>query len=240
MFRHQFRLFSVALFLVGSGTVVRADALNCDRLTTDALTMICGNRALSDLASLAGDIGDTVGLDLRYNDVTGTDDMYQRFGRLLRALMVSDMDQLEIRQQGWVVEYDQASRILFIKPSDSQLQDMMIVFGTDNSVSYVAMEHYDDAGRYQYQLNGTVLEIYSRFSPGSFFDKYRYQDGCWRLIGEDNLWRDEDPDERSINHLTGQAEFRYRDGTRVSRTFDPKVICLGDHFSSFEIEYHQD
>ncbi len=234
------KAFAIALLFSGAGTSVGAGILNCSGTATATEIAICNDDALSDLANMAADIGNAVGLEIGYSNLATPDDLYPRFDRLLRTLTVSDMDKLTTRRQEWQFDFDGANKILFINTADSPLQNMMVVFEADGSAGHVAAEHPYDAGRYSYRAVGNILEVTSSFAPALFIEKYRYQNGCWRLIGEDASWRDEDPDQRSINYLTGQAIFEYKDGSSITRSFDTRVICLGEDSYSYEIEFHDD
>ena len=184
---------------------------------------------------MAEELGNAVGLEIRYSDIEGADDFYQRFNRLVGTLTVADMDKLIAGTNLWTFDFDEANEILFLSLEASPLQDMMIVFGPDGKVAYVASEDAEDAGRYHYRSVGDTLEITSSFAPGGFTNKFRYQDGCWRLIGQDGAWRDEGPHLGSINHLTGRAILEYRDGSSTTRVFDPSVSCLGERSFLFDI-----
>lgn len=238
MILRQCRPYAFAFLFTGMGAMSSADTLDCTLPATDIEAAICSDQELSDIVGMANDIGNAVGLDIKYSDLEAPDQLYQRFERLLGVLTIGDMDKLTTEQQGVAFKFDAPKKILFIDAGDSLLQDAIVVFDASNKVAYMAMEAADDAGRYDYRAVGNVLEIDSSFAPASFTQKFRNQDGCWRLIGEDGRWRDEDPIQRSINFLTGRAIFDYRDGSRVKRSFDPQVSCLGEDFSAYDLKYH--
>ena len=198
---------------------------------------IYNDAALSDIASLAEEIGRAVGLDIRYESLGNADGLSAQLYRLFNTLTVADVDRL-VPQQGRSYLFDEANRILFVHTEDSDLQDMMVVFDESGDASYIGMEPYDDAGRYSYRAVGNVLGVDSNFRPASFTQKFRYQDGCWRLIGSDGWWRDEAPMEQSLNMLTGHEISTFRDETVRKRTFDPQVQCLGDTFYFYDLQYH--
>ena len=230
MLLHKNRPYALAFLLSCLGANVNADLLACSEPATESEAAICKDRTLADLALLAGELGNAIGLDIRYSDIDPPNEIYQRFDRLVRTLKVADMDKLTAGRNLWTFDFNDANKILFISLDGSSAQDIMVVFGPEGEVAYVAMEPADEAGRYDYRLVGNILELSSNFAPAGFVEKFRYQDGCWRLIGEDGSWRDEDPYERSINYLTGRAIFHYKDGSSATRTFDPFVSCLGDNF----------
>ena len=227
---------TLTLALAGLGTAASA-ALDCTSPATQVEAAICNDAVLSEIASLAEEIGSAVGLDIRYDDLEQADGLSEQLHRLLKTLTVADVDRLT-PHQGRSYLFDEANRILFSRAEDSALQEMMVVFDKDGAASYTAMEPFDDAGRYFYGTSGNILEIDSSFRPASFTRKFRYKDGCWRLIGEDHWWRDEEPDESSTNFLTGRQISTYRDGSTRTQTFDPQVICLGDEFYFYDIVYH--
>lgn len=232
----QHRSYALALALSAMGSTASA-GIDCNTPVTAVEATICNDAALSEIASLADEIGSAVGLEIRYDDLEQAGDLHQRFDRLLKTLTIADVERLTPKQ-GRSYLFDVNNSILFLHTEASPLQDMMVVFDQDGTASYIAMEPYDDAGRYYYRAKGNILEIDSSFSPASFTQKFRHQDGCWRLIGQDGAWRDEDPSEQSVNFLTGQEISTFRDGSERVRSFDPFVICLGDGFYSYDIEYH--
>lgn len=234
------RPFALALSLFCAATNVSADRLACAAPATEAEGAICKEPWLPDLALLAVELGDAIGLDIRYSDIDPPNEFFGRLDRLLRTLTVADMEKLVAGRNLWTFDFDVANKILFMRLDGSDLQDMMIVFGPEGNVAYIASEDARDAGRYNYRTVGNVLEVSSHFAPALSIEKFRYQDGCWRLIGEDGQWRDEDPNDSSINYLTGSAFFNYKDGSSITRTFDPFVSCLGEILYPQEITYHGD
>lgn len=229
------RPYFFAMLFASLALNASAGSLACNEPANEAEAAICSDNILSDFALLAGELGNAVGLEIKYSDIEGTDDFYQRFNRLVETLTIADMDKLMAETNSWEFDFDEANAILFMGLEASPLQDIMIVFGTDGKVAYVASEYAEDAGRYHYRSVGNILEITSSFLPASFTNKFRYQDGCWRLIGQNGSWRDEDPHQGSINHLTGQVVFEYRDGSSTTRAFEPSVSCLGERFFLFDI-----
>ncbi len=238
IYENKLCLVAFLVFCLGGNT--NAGELACSDPANESEEAICKDPMLADLALLAAELGDAIGLDIRYSDIDPPSDIYPRFDRLVRTLRVADMDKLVAGRNLWTFDFDDANEILFMSLEASPLQDMMIVFETDGKVAYVASEDAEDAGRYHYRSVGNILEITSSFLPARFTNKFRHQDGCWRLIGEDGSWRDEDPYASSINYLTGRAIFQYKDGSSTTRTFDPFVSCLGDNFYAYEITYHDD
>lgn len=234
------------------GNPVKADGLNCLNPTTETEVAICNDPTLADMAVLAQVLGNIVGLDVRYAHSSIQEDLGLSNGlrRLLSTLTLAEAASLVDASQhlAWDVVFDEQNKILFINSDKANLQDGLVVFAPSavgsSTPIYVEMELVLDAFRYRYRADGNILEARHSSKPASFTKKYRYQDGCWRLIGEEMTWvdymieYDNDMAAYSINHLTGQAIFDYKVETGVLRTFDPHIRCLDERLTYHEIDYH--
>lgn len=241
----------IALPVAWAGTS-HADTLDCNNTTTEVEAAICYNTELLDLVAFADVLGSVVGLDIRYPDTDVNDDlgMSNSMRRLLSTLTLSEAEHLVNVSQplAWDFVFDAQNNILFIKAKHEYLQDGLVVFDPSAVESarplYTEMEYVFDAVRHRYRASGNILEIMSMARPAESTTKYRYQDGCWRLIGEDRTWAgymiefNDDLAAMSINHLTGQAIFDFKEDKGVLRSFDPEVRCLSDRFTYHDINYH--
>lgn len=239
-------------FLPGWAGTSHADSLDCNNTTTEVEAAICYNTELLDLVAFADLLGGVVGLDIRYPDTAVNDDLgiSNSMRRLLSTLTLSEVEHLVNVSQplAWDFVFDAQNNILFIKAKHDHLQDGMVVFDPSAAGSstplFTEMEYVFDAVRYRYHADGNILEVTSSARPSSSTEKFRYQDGCWRLIGEDRAWAgymiefNDDIAAFSINHLTGQAIFDYKNEQGVQRTFDPQVRCLHQRPVYHQINYH--
>lgn len=95
-----------------------------------------------------------------------------------------------------------------------------------------------------YSFQNSILSVHHYSSPATNIKKYRWQNDCWRLIGEDRQFnfRGYNPNNErigiSINHLTGRAIYTFEEGVPINRTFDPEVWCFGDGNYSSDINFH--
>lgn len=247
------RIFILPFLLsLGWGDASNADGFDCDNTTAGIEMAICNSTELSALAALADVLGTVVGLDVRYPETSVLEDVGMSNGvrRLLSTLTFYEIDPLINASQHltWDFVFDDQNKILFINAKNDYLQDGLVVFdpsaiGSSTPI-YTEMEYVFDAARERYRSVGNILEITSRARPSEFTEKYRYQDGCWRLIGEDTTWADymvefnDDLAAFSVNHLTGRAIFDFKKEKGVLRTFDPHVRCLHERPTYHEIEYH--
>lgn len=240
------------LLLLGWAGAVKADGLDCSGVTTGIEAEICKEAELSELAVLADVLGTVVGLEIRYAELGFDEDFGLSNGvrRLLSTLTFSEIEALMNSSRGlaWNFVFDDEHNILFINANQDQLQDGLVVFAPSangtSTPTYVEMEYVFDPVRTGYHLLGNILEVTSRTRHSRSIEKFRYQNGCWRLIGEDRDWADllvefdDDLARVSINHLTGQAIFDFKENKGVERTFTPQVGCLHERLSFYEIEYH--
>ncbi len=253
MMPDHLRRLGLTLLLSGvfAGTS-QADSVDCNYPEGDIERGICDDPNLATLAHLADVIGAVVGLDVRYAERGIWEDygLNRAINRLLSTLALDDVAALTEPSVSadWNFIFDDQNKILFIEAKSYPLQNGVVVFNPNADgtppVLFAEMYSYDDVGRYSYRTVGNILEVTSRAQPAVSVDKYRYQDGCWRLIGSDTVWAgyiiefDDDIAELSINYLTGRAIFDYKVDKGVVRTFDPEVLCLGPFASSNAIQYH--
>lgn len=249
--RRKLRAF-VLLMPFAWASAAHADAVDCNNTSGEIEAAICNNQEFSQLAALADALGTIVGLEVKYleTSVNGDFGIGRGVGRLLSALTFSEAHNLAGLSQGlpWDFVFDVPNKILVIRAETASLQDALVVFDPSAAKSstpiYVELETLHDAVRHHYRSVGDILEIRSNARPAETVEKYRHQDGCWRLIGTDTVWAgymiefNDDLAVISINHLTGRAIFDFKEAKGVVRTLDPQVRCLNDRFTYQEFKYH--
>ena len=240
------------LFLIGWGSVSHSDGLDCSRPVGDVEASICASSELSQLAALADALGSVVGLEVQYdaNSVNEDFGLSRGIGRLLSTLTFSEAHNLSGLSQHlpWDFVFDVSNKILILRAENSSLQDGLALFGPRASSAstpiYAEIETMYDATRRRYRSDGDILEVTTSALPAETVEKFRHQDGCWRLIGTDTVWAgymiefNDDLAAISINHLTGRALFDFKSEKGVVRRFDPSVQCLGDSLNANQLKFH--
>jgi hypothetical protein len=249
---HYRRVLTLSFLLsFGWAGAMKANGFDCSGTTTGLETEICKDTELSELAALAGVVGTVVGLDVRYSALNYDEDFGLSSGvrRLLSSLTLSEIETLVDLSHGlaWDLVFDDVHNILLINAKQRYAQGGLVVFApsaqSTSTPIYVEMEHVFDAVRYRYRLVGNILEVISWARPSESTEKFRFQEGCWRLIGEDRLWANymvefnDDLVAISVNHLTGLAILDFKEEKGVERRFTPQVGCLDKKFNFYEIEY---
>lgn len=200
--------------------------------------------ALSSITGLAIDYSLLDETDRDWNDY-GIEQVYYPSLQALAQVVSKDLlnpDALGILSslRHWTPEYYEEYDVLVLQPVSDRLQPQLFVLTPADhpSGSYVQVNNHHDAVRYQYEFDGNVLVVRWNARPASFVEKYRFQDGCWRLIGADRWWNvflvGTDLREESVNYLTGRTILTlHQDGPdsptyQEEWSFDAGRICLGD------------
>ena len=225
---------------------MNADRLDCSGTTTGLETEFCKNTELSELAALADVLGTMVGLDVRYSASSHDDDFrtQQRCTPSVIDINTVRCGSLGRSFIGFGLGYcfDDVHNVLLINSKQWGSQDGLVVFAPSAQAAstpiYVEMNHVFDAVRYRYRLVGNVVEVSSSARPAEGAEKYRFQNGCWRLIGEDRRWSDymvefnDDLEAISINHLTGQAILDFKEEKVSSENLRHKLcVWIGGSIS---------
>jgi hypothetical protein len=241
------------LFSLGWGSGAFADGLDCNPASTQIEAAICEDTALSELAAFADVLGEVTGLEVSYSEANDREDYGLSNGiqRLLSTLTVFEVEPLIKASEdlAWDFVFDDQNKILFIKAKYAHGQDALVVFDPSSSGGstplFSEMEFVFDAGRNRYRADGNILEVTWTGRPAENTEKFRYQDGCWRLIGEDTVWAgymvefNDDLAAQSMNYLTGHAIFDFKNEKGVVRRFDPQIRCLRQGPSFQEITFHE-
>ncbi|MBF9052706.1 hypothetical protein LSUCC1028_00420 [Rhodobacterales bacterium LSUCC1028] len=200
--------------------------------------------ALSSITGLAIDYSLLDENDRDWNDY-GIEQVYYPSLQALAQVVSKDLlnpDALGILSslRHWTPEYYEEHDVLVLQPVSGRLQPQLFVLTPADhaSGSYVEVNTHHDAFRYEYTFEEDILIARWSASLASFTSKYRFQDGCWRLIGSDRWWNaflvGTDLTEESLNYLTGRAILTlHKDGPdsptyQEERSFETGRICLGD------------
>ena len=231
---------------------VSANNASCDNADTPAAEVICQSTELSELAALADVLRTLVGYDIRSEENATAEDagLNHSVAKGLAMLTRDDIGPLinASHNLAWDITHDNLTHIILIKARQIHGQDGIVVFdptaAPTSAPIYANLGYVFDAVRTGYSMKGNVLEVSSWARPSEGVQKFRYQDGCWRLIGEDRVWADymiefnDDIAALSVNYLIGLAIFDYKDKRGVRRTFDAEVMCLGQNAWDHPLTYH--
>jgi hypothetical protein len=231
----------------------QAESVECGNINGEVAKAICAKSELVALAALIDALGSVVGLEVKYdaNSIGEDFGMSRGVRRLLSTLTFAEAHNLDGLSPDlpWDFTFDVQNKVLILRAENAYLQDGLAVYpptATSSSTPiYTDFPETYDALRYTYRMADDILEVTATARPADTTDKFRYQDGCWRLIGTDTVWAgymieyNDDLAAVSINHLTGREILDFKEKTGVLRTFDPAVRCLGDDFYAYQIEYHQ-
>ena len=226
---------------------------SCENPEIQQLQQLCISDENAAEIELADAFSAITGLAIDYSSLDSTNPNWQDYGieaslRLLaQAVSKASLDAaaLEVLTalNHWAPEYHPEHSVLIVRPvSDMQhqLQEQLLVLAPSDhpTGSYVEIWGHIDAVRYGYAFDENVLISTRSARPFSNEYKHRFQDGCWRLIGEETS---EDPflmgspiTHISINYLTGRAvttlDTGHGDGSTYEeeRMFTPTRICLGE------------
>ena len=233
-----------------------AASFDCDNAATETEIAICSDPELSALDELAGVLEKYVGLTVNFNEIDANyDDIADHYTFGINSLLglVAQPDIASLADDisnlsTWEAEL-YPRNVLIIRPQIYGLQEVLIIFGERvlgerHYPLLVEMEHINSPLSFQYSIENNVLSVSMNASPANLLHKYRWQNNCWRLIGEDHYPKfrgynpENDPVGRSINYLTGQAILSYDVGESIARTFDPEVWCIGEGKGLNSIDYH--
>lgn len=223
----------------------------CDTAGTRLPDTLCAKPELAELAALADRLGRIVGQHIP----VAADPISEDFGlsrgitRLLSVLTLSEAKQLAKAQYDlpWQFHFDHAQKVLRLVSVDRYHQGGIAVFAPDAGPTatpeHAQMGQTYDAQRLSYAIKGRVLEVTAQAGAGLSIHKYRFQNGCWRLIGEDAYWPDHmvefsnDLTSVSVNHLTGLAILTYFEDPEVRQTFTPLINCLSESVDGYGIQW---
>ena len=239
------------MLLVGAPSLTLAASFDCDKATTETEIAICADPELSALDELADVLEKYVGLTVNFNEIDANyDDIADHYTFGINSLLglVAQPDIASLADDvanlsTWEAEL-YPSNVLIMRPQIYGLQEVLIIFGERHYPLFVEMEHINSPFSFQYTIEDNVLFVSMNANPASILHKYRRQNDCWRLIGEDSTFNhrgynpSNDPVGRSINYLTGHAILSYDNGKSIARTFDPEVWCIGEGKGSYSIDYH--
>lgn len=253
----DFRLLWLALLLsVGVGTMGHSASFDCDKAATEVEIAICSDPELSALDQLAHELSKNVKLKIDYDQIesnyeTAHENISEHiissiskflglFSKPSLHLITSDIAKLLAWDAEWY-----SSDIFIIRPEIERLPQALIVYGREAQPVYSEIEN-SLVGPIEavYSFQNSTLSVHHYSSPATNIQKYRWQNDCWRLIGEDSQFnfRGYNPNNErigiSINHLTGRAIYTFEEGVPINRTFDPEVWCIGDGNYSSDINFH--
>ena len=241
MLKYMKSLALAFLLSVGAGGEVGAASFDCSEASTETEIAICADPVLSALDELARILSKYVGLVISFDEIDANyDDISEHYSLGINSLLRnvaqphigSLMDDIA-NLSTWDAEL-YPGNVLIIRPQINGPQEVLIIFGESHFPLFFEMEHILNAFSVQYSVENNVLFVRSFASPATIIEKYRWQNGCWRLIGSDRYFNhrgynpDNDPIELSINTLTGQEILYYDNGNSIARTFDPEVWCIGE------------
>ncbi|MDB9943438.1 hypothetical protein OAD19_00075 [Octadecabacter sp.] len=245
------QLFISLMLVAGVPSIAAAASFDCDRAATETEIAICNDPKLSALDELSGVLTKYVGLTINFNEIDANyDDITDHYSFGINSLLglVAQPDIASLADDisnlsTWEAEL-YPRNVLIIRPQIYGLQEVLIIFGERHYPLFVEMEHINSPFSFQYSIENNVLFVSMHANPASILHKYRWQNDCWRLIGEDSTFNhrghnpNNDPVGRSINYLTGQAILSYDNGEPIARTFDPEVWCIDQGKGSYSIDYH--
>ncbi|WP_340261036.1 hypothetical protein [Roseobacter sp. HKCCA0882] len=248
-------ILALALCLTHT-TALSANPMRSSCADPEALTLqhLCSDEDNVAVIELADALSSITGLVIDYSLLDETDRDWNDYGieqvyypslQALAQVVSKDLlnpDALGILSslRHWTPEYYEEHDVLVLQPVSDRLQQHLFVLTPADhaSGSYVEINTHNDAIGYQYNFEGDILIARSSSSHASFSTKYRFQDGCWRLIGADRWWNSflvgTDLREESVNYLTGRAILTLHRNGPESPTYEEELsfetgrICLGD------------
>ena len=251
------RLVCLALLLSsGLGNISMAASFDCNKATTETEITICADPELSALDELAHVLSKIVELEIDYDQIESNYELahenisehilssISQFISLVSKSSLSLITTDIIKLLAWDAEW-YGSDIFIIRPEIGRLPQALIIYGREAQPVYSEIEN-SLVGPIEtvYRFQNSILSVHHYSSPATNIKKYRFQNDCWRLIGEDRQFnfRGYNPNNErigiSINHLTGRAIYTFEEGVPINRTFDPEVWCIGDGNYSSDINFH--
>jgi len=231
-----------------SGSV--AASFDCNKARLETEVAICSDPILFALNDLAQAISPFVGLKLdlsnKRNSFEELADQYSiGISRLMGFVSIFDVQELSASinsLEQWSATISSGKKVIQIRPSNkytnlysngAALQEGIILYGDKSFPDYALLAPSLSAVRENYTIDGNILTETGYARPARFENKYRFQNGCWRLIGFDNYSNDlissEGRIKTSINYLTGNVIEVYENKTN-HYSFIPKVWCIQDGY----------
>ena len=247
-----FRFISILLFSLLVSPLYAA-SFDCSKATTHSGKIIC-EESLPALDELASVVSNFVGLPLdlnskQFDEATSTvisDDPFSEkiadqyaaaIKRLLTVIKFQDVEALSFlisQLQSWDVSLSKDKSILIIKPNGRLWNpEGILVYENKNGFpKFVNFETHVNAVQTRFNFDGKILKVSKESRHFGVYKKYRFQNGCWRLIGEDGLYTsaamldDSDIEEYSINYLTGKEINKFVNGNTATEINEIKISCL--------------
>ena len=245
------------MLLVGAPSLALAASFDCDRAATETEIAICADPELSALDELASAFSPFIGLQIDLTNIPqqpeyiSDDPMAERLAgyysdgieRLMGLLALSDLKGLSAAINdlpSWDAALFSNDKVMIIRAEDyvGHLQDGIIVFSDDSSnpdrrpVFYDFETHINALSTtYNFVDDIIIREIGNRRVNDQ--EKYRNQDGCWRLIGAEweelfNSGLAAEVRKQSVNLLVGRMVETFYSGQERQSEFVPSVVCLSE------------
>ena len=252
------RQLLISLMLaVGAPSLTLAASFDCDRAATETEITICADPELSALDELASVFSPFVGVQIDLTNIpeqpeyVGDDPMAERLAghysdgieSLMGLLTLSDLKGLadainDLPSWGAALLSNDKVMIIHSEERLGNLQDGIIVFSEGSSnpdrnpVFYDLDTHINALfTRYSFVDDIIIQEIGNRRVNNQ--QKYRNQDGCWRLIGAE--WEEffsrglaAEVRKQSVNMLVGRMVETFYSGQERQSEFVPSVVCLSE------------
>ena len=239
------RQFLISLMLVvGVPSIAAAASFDCDRAATETEIVICSDPELSALDELAGILTKYVGLTVNFNEIDANyDDIADHYTFGINSLLglvaqpnIASLADDVANLSTWEAEL-YPRNVLIMRPQIYGLQEVLIIFGERvlgerHYPLFVEMEHITSPFAYEYSIENNLLFVHMNSRPAYLRRQYRWQNDCWRLIGEETSWNyfrydpENEPVGELINYLTGQAIVSYDNGESIARTDLPPETSL--------------
>ncbi|MEM5470082.1 hypothetical protein [Celeribacter marinus] len=252
------RSLGFALLLsVGVVSVGKAASFDCNKATTETEIAICADPELSALDELASAFLPFVGLQIDLSNIpeqpeyVSDDPMTERlavhYSDGIQSLM-SLLDLVDLKGlshainvlSGWDATLFSSDKVMIIRSAKRlrNLQDGIIVFLEGSSNTYGNPVFYDFdthinafSTNYNFVDDIIIRETGNRLVSDQ--EKYRNQDGCWRLI--ESEWEEffdsgpaEEVRKQSANRLVGRMVETFYSGEERQSEFVPSITCLSE------------
>ncbi|MDB9943433.1 hypothetical protein OAD19_00050 [Octadecabacter sp.] len=252
------RKLLISLMLVGVvPSTTAAASFDCDKAATETEIAICSDPELSALDELASVFSPFVGVQIDLTNIPeqpeyiSDDPMTERLAghysdgieRLMGLFALSDLKGLSDAINdlpSWDAALFSNRKVMIIRSEErvGNLQDGIIVFSEgsshpDRSPVFWDLATHINAVSTTYNFFDDII-IRER-GNGRFNDqeKYRNQDGCWRLIGAE--WEEffsggpaAEVRKQSVNMLVGRMVETFYSGQERQSEFVPSVVCLSE------------